>query len=460
MNKKKFIYYIFVNSISLITSIIIIPIYTLYFSPIEIGQFDIFLSLSTFFSSFFFMEIWIAVHRFSTNKMGIELDNIISNILFLLFILLLIFTFIFFVFVPLFLNYYIYIYFFTLSLLLQFFYQYYSRSIDDEKSFLISSVAISFVNLLSLFILARISLGIEAILISGIISRILTVFLMEIRLKLLKKFRFIYINKKLFMELIIFSFPFLINSFFYFVMNYANRFFLTYYLGFEQNGLISIVFKFVSVMNVILFSFNLIWQDLSSKFAGNNLSKSYFSKTFDNFLVFLSFTILFFLILSYFSFNYIVDVSFESSKFFIPIYFSVAFFASVNTFLGQTITAFKQTKSHIFSSFFGALANIIFLLLFAENGSILIFPFASIFGYIANIIFRYIKLSSFLDFSVSKKILVNLTLLLFFLLIPYFFNLFTFNILYFLILIFIDYIFNYKTINELLLNFLNFFKHT
>lgn len=405
--KKMSIYFLGSFS-SAFVSFVFLPLYTNKFSVSDYGSYDFTYSIITMLVSVVFMEIWVAILRFTKDDIN-NGPQIFVNALVIAAILITPFAATHFLFSRVLNLAHVVTYIvFGILILLQHCYQFYLRGIDHIKTYLFSGIGTTIIQaLISLYFLFFTDVPAISIVYSNIIARIIIVVIIEIKYKLLIKIKFENLNCDLIKKIVRFSLPFSINALAYWGMTNINRVFANQYLDNEANGYIGVVLKFVYVLSLVSSTFILVWQEHSFSEANSESKNESYSQVLNNLMLVSSLALVMLVPLTYMVFPFIINFKYHKSLILIPMYYIATYFGVYNSYFGQIFSAEKKTLHLTYSTIVGALVNVGLLFFMVPNYGIIGIPISLAVGTLFNVLIRYLLIRNYVKFSINIKIFVS-----------------------------------------------------
>lgn len=282
---------------SKIMSFLIVPLYTYYIMPSDLGDYDLLVATVSLLSPLITMKISEATYRWIINSKDNEVIYISAtykclfrNCLISAIILLVINQII-----PIWHCYY-FVFILIGDRILECL-QKLLRGLKNQKLFAISGLFQTAVmvtcNMIKICFLGE---GVVALLQSNTLSLYLTILFVLIFEKRLRKVDFKLNVKKQQKEMLSYSMPLVPSALSWWVMNASDRYIIRLVIGSTANGIYSVAYKFPSILQTFLNMFNNAWVDLVlSGLKKDKESTEYINKVF-NLLVKISFEVLFVLI--------------------------------------------------------------------------------------------------------------------------------------------------------------------
>ena len=144
--------------------------------------------------------------------------------------------------------------------------------------------------ILSIILLVVCKMGVVSIFLANLISRIVSLLIIEIRIKFIPT----YIkhrkecSKDVGKELLRYTIPLLPNVLAWWAIESSSKLFIEGYMGLEYNGIFAIAVKFSNILQIAAGIFYQTWQEVAIKEMNSNDHNRFFSKVFNNYFLFLS----------------------------------------------------------------------------------------------------------------------------------------------------------------------------
>lgn len=372
---KTTIIYFIGNFASKLLSFFLLPLYTAYLTSVDYGTVDILMSTLPLIEPIFTMQVTESVFRFLmtdntdedrkktiTSSLGIFVAGVlIFIILYTPFLYKLNFKY-----GGLFLVYFVVTY---VGIFLQQVLRGLQRTIEYAVTGVISTVVHATLNI---FLIVKIGLGGEALLISSIAgSFVITVF-MVLRTKIwnyidVKRLSGLEISRQL-----KFGIPLIPNQIAWWVIGLLGKYILLYYHGVADNGVLAVANKFPNIIAIINAIFLKAWTENVIKEYNSEDRDEYFSSGLTRFTVFtISISACLLPVIKIYNILTIKG-DFTSAWKFVPLLLLGSSFNSLAAFLGTIYTASMKTKQAFTTTIIAATSNFIF--------SLILIPTLSIWG--------------------------------------------------------------------------------
>lgn len=196
------------------------------------------------------------------------------------------------------------------------------------------------------------------------------------------------------------------------IMNVSDRYMLAYFIGTAATGIYSVSNKFPNIMSSFENVFYQAWQTTAIRTRNIPDRDDYYSEILKKYITILLITVIGMLTLI----KPLIDIMFasqySSSWICTPFLLLGIIIHAVNGNLGSLYTVFKHTKGAFYSTFIGALSNIILNLFLIPVAGIIGAALTTLIGYIITFIYRWYDVKRFTHLSLIDKRLNFLYILL------------------------------------------------
>ena len=415
----------FLGSIlSKLIAFFMLPIYTRYLSPAEFGEYDLNIAYMQFFTSFFFLDIYIGMMKFLLDSNLKETGNYKEKVLFSGFFIFFISTLIYFLFFYIFMQIYDIKFKFMLlclgvSLILQNIYGYICRSYGNNLAFVLSGVVNSILYAMASFImLYKFDFGYEALFLGALLGNLVAIFVMECRVKVIKKIKLALFDFTFFKRLLYYSLPLCLNSLSYWFAAVYGRSVIANKLSYADNGYYTIALKFALIISLVAMCFKLGWQEVSfSKDLKKQNNSIFYSRACNEYLKFMLLSVAVLLPIIKIIFPFFINSSFNEALIYIPLTLLGAIAFGFSEFLMSIINTINKNRYLFIATACGAILNIILLYLFIYKFRVFAVAFSYIMCYSLVCFIMVLVINK--TFKMNIKVL-NIMLYLFILLIQSF----------------------------------------
>ena len=375
---------------SKILNFLIVPLYTYYILPEELGDYDLLVTTVSLLSPLLTMKISDATYRWIIKDEENELPYIsatykllIRNCLFAAIFLLTINHFI-----PIW-NCYYFIAILIGDRVLECL-QKIVRGLKNQKLFAISGIIHTAIlvsaNIIKICLLGE---GVTALLQSSIISLYATIIILLIAEKRLRKIDLKPSYQSEQKEMLHYSMPLVPNTLNWWIMSASDRYIIKWVLGSAANGIYSVAYKFPSVMQIIFTMFNNSWTDLAVAQLGKNRdTEKYTEKLFRQYYRF-SFGLVFILIpATKLVTKLILSESYKAASSYMGFLYLGTVFQGFSTFSNVGYLQGKKTSGAAKTSVWGAAVNLVVDLFFIQHIGIYAAALSTFLGYLAMWLYR------------------------------------------------------------------------
>ncbi len=398
--------------LSKLISVVMLPLYTSYIPTDDMGYYDLSLTYVTIATSLLFIDIWVAILRYMYDG-GDNSEDKKASIIKSGFVIFLVSSGLYLAVAGCIAAFFevkgiLWITLYGLTHNLCTLFAYCTRGYGKNMDFSISGIINTCTNILcNIICIVYLSMGFEALYISGIIGYLAQVIYLSIRTSTMKAVFCGRFDKAVMSGMFKYSLPLCVNSVSYWLLTSFNRTIVNVVYGDSVSGLFAIGSKFGMLINLVTTCFTLAWQDLSFS-AENEMDAHekgrFYSKACNSYGLVLGVGMMLLLPVVKLMFPILVHESYAESENTIPLFLGVAIISAISTFIGNVFYAIKDTKSIFYSMVAAAALNLAIgyplIVKFGMNGA----NIAVVLGYTLNIAIRGIILKKKLRFSLSYKL--------------------------------------------------------
>lgn len=342
-------------------SFLIVPIYTYYILPTDMGKYDLLLTTVGLLSPIITMKISDATYRWIINDTK-NLKEYISatyQILFLNTIICSILLLIFNNFFPIW-NCYYFIVILVLDRALECL-QKLLRGLKNQKLFVISGLTYTTIFLtLNLIRICYFKEGVIVLLENTIISQILTILLI---LFFEKNLLYFNLNKKYYFlqkQMLKYSIPLVPSALSWWIMGASDRYLIYYFLGSEANGIYAVAHKFPTILQTIFVMFNNSWTDLVlAKLERTKEDEEYVEEIFEKLYKFVFGITCILIPWTKLVMNIILENQYKIASLYISFLYLGMIFQGFSSFYSIGYLKGKNTKGAAITGLYGAIINLI-----------------------------------------------------------------------------------------------------
>ncbi|MDR0393865.1 MAG: lipopolysaccharide biosynthesis protein [Tannerella sp.] len=400
---------------SRLLAFLLIPFLTFFLEREEIGYYDLTFTLILFLTSLTTLQMRESTFRLLIdNKDATYRKNIISCTFFIescIFSVLLLIA----LFFPLFVHirHYVLI---IISIYTYSIYELYSqavRALYSTGKYALMGIITSILTALFTFsILLIFKTGIEGLFIGNILSRILSVCIIEIpRREFIRNLSVRHIKKESIKEILHYSIPMLITAIAIGVISSCGKFIVEHLYGLEENGSLAIVEKFMTIISVLGLTFYQAWQETAVKNFRESESSKFFSYVFNKYSLLLT------LLVICVSFGLrsfapvLIDKKFHQGVDLIYIFGIGGMFHCFAMFLEITFQCTKQTSKILYSILSCAIITPIISVFLIQKYGVMGNVVAFSFSFLYLFVFRYFQTKKSLPIKLGKDFCFSMLLL-------------------------------------------------
>lgn len=210
-------------------------------------------------------------------------------------------------------------------------------------------------------------------------------------------------------ELLKYSAPIVPSSISLWICQLSDRLIVTQYLGAGANGIYSVANKIPNMYSFAYNTFNLAWTETAVRTASEDRAK-YYSDMFDKLLMFLTGFLLILMTFTPIIFKLLVNSAYDEAYLQIPVLYLGIFASSFVSFFGGIYIALKRTKQVGYSSFAGAVLNLVINLIFVKQIGLFAASISTVLSYVVILLFRIFDLNKVIKLKYSiRRIIIALS---------------------------------------------------
>lgn len=396
-------------------SLLLLPLYTHYLLKNDYGTVDLLQTYISLFIPVLTLRIDSATFRFLIDKreQKVEIKKILSNILFILFVVTLL-TFIIGVVIGLFveIQYYLYvlgniIIMMCSSIMLQIL-----RGLGKNKNYSIASIITAFITLISNFILIVVfKLNASSILISSLIANFVCIFYVCLNINMFKYISILKVNKKTIKEILTYSLPMIPNSLSWWIVNVSDRTIISIFLGVSSNAIYTVACKFSNILNSVFSIISMSWQETATLHINDSDRDKFFSNIINQILILFSCVGLLILVFLSIFYNFVIGDNYISSYNYIPLLIYANTWNVLIGLIGGIYIAKKKTKEIANTTIISAILNIVINFVLIKFIGLYAACISTLLSYMIMSIYRYFDCQKYVKLKLNFKQIILFTII-------------------------------------------------
>ena len=401
---------------SKLITFLMVPLYTYFVNPIDYGFYDLSLTLIFFAIPFMTLQLRDGAFRFLVDNKDEERRKVVVSFAYRVMFLTSIIAIILGTFVEIFMHVR-HLWLMLMLLIVMSFYEVVvqmSRGLGNTVSFVWSGIISSIgIGVFSVLFVVCLEMGIKGVFLANILARLVALFFIEIKDKILK-FYFIYkpnygtIRK----EIIKYSLPLMPGVVFWWILGSSDRIFIEHFFGLSENGIYAVSYRLVSILQVLLTIFYQAWQETAITQYNSADRDCFFSEMFNNYIYLLSCILIIFIFVLKINYGWLVSKEFAGSvQYLYPMAVSVFIFALV-AFMDMGYQCTKDTKRTLPGIIIAAVVNIISNIILVKTIGLWGIICSSILSYTVLLIYRIHDMKRYFKLSIYNKTMIPCTMLL------------------------------------------------
>lgn len=405
-------------------SFLLLPFYTLYISPSEYGVTDLILTYVAYLAPFIILQSDWAVFKFLIDAHGDEkkIKQISSTSahmasVFTAISISALLVLNYFISIP----YLVYIILLLIASVLAVVMLQYARGLGKNAIYSVSSIISGTIGILSFFIfVAWLSLGVEGILLSSVISQLSGAIYIIIVLKVYRYISFSNIDRELRKKMLGYSWPLAPEGISWWVMNASDRTIISIVIGVAANGVYAVANKYASILTILFGIFNLSWSQSIS--AHINDKDSFVSDVVNVAArLFGSIGLMLIAILPLI-FSLIINHAYNEAYMYVPILVLANVFYAIAGIYSGVYIAKNLTKQIAITTIVASIINIIVNLSLIFYIGVYAAAISTLIAYIVLALYRHYDVQKYVSITYDKRILTIMVVLYGFVGVLYYIN--------------------------------------
>ncbi|MEG0618610.1 MAG: oligosaccharide flippase family protein [Bacilli bacterium] len=409
---------------SKIIGILMVPLYTYYFTTADYGRLDLITTTVNLIVPICTLSIFESAFRFAMDKSE-NPKSVLTNSLLVtiigIFILILLSPF--FNFNESISKSYLYVLLLISFQSIQVLLAQFVRAVNYIRLFsingIIMAISLAGLNIISIVYL---KMGLNGYLLSLVLSNLLAIIIFIIFGKLWKFIDITLIKKDFIYQLLLYSIPLIPNTFLWWLTNVSNRYFIVFFLGASANGLFAVANKIPTLLSMLNSIFTQAWQ-ISAVEEFDKKDKNFYSDMFNVLAFLLFFGSSMILVVLKPVFSIIIANSFYESWKYVPVLLLSVIYSSFSNFYGVNYLAAKKTigvlKTTIYGGVVNIILNIILIPMIGLNGAGL----ATMLSFFVIWLLRIKDSKNLITINIDMRKLLMMTLILFLQIVVLYLNL-------------------------------------
>lgn len=370
----------------------LLPIYTKYISPKDMGTYDLHLAYITFLCSVLFLNIWCGIMRYTFEYTDEEKKKPITSGVAIFLCSTVLYTIVFAVVwkvgnVP----YLGWIYLYGILSNIQTLLGYLTRCFGKNFLYAISGLASSFVTILfNIIFIVTVGMDYSALFISSCIGFVVGIVVMGKGVHITHYVSKKAFDKKLFKRLFVFSIPLCFNSVAFWFLTAYSRVAISNILGEAENGMYAIAGRFSSFITLFTTCFNMAWQEIAyyTEANDNKDRKNFYTQAINYYIRFLGVGFLLLLPVICIIYPFFIDESYAAAKVFVPLYLLGTIASAISEFLGEIFTAININRYLFWTTVISGIINVVSIHLLLPVLGVQGASIALLVGFLVNTIVR------------------------------------------------------------------------
>lgn len=297
----------------------------------------------------------------------------------------------------------------------------YIRVINTRLFVFLGLLQTLLLTLFNILFLVLLNWNVKGYLLATLLAQVIVFIIAFFKGKVFSDLREATFNKKLFLEMISYSFPLILNNISWWIVQSSDRIMVDIFIGSTALGLYAVAGKIPSLINVFTSIFSQAWTISSITEYESEQEVGFYSTTF-SYMTFGVFTFcsILLIVIKPFMMLYVSPDFFESWRF-VPFLLVSATFSTVSSFFGSIYGALKKsvqvTLSTLLSSILNIVLNLLLIPRLGVHGAVL----ATCVSYIFIAVYRMLNTQRYFSFKINycKFLIESLAIILSAILVTY-----------------------------------------
>lgn len=282
------------------------------------------------------------------------------------------------------------------------------RSYGNNKKFSFAAILFSVINLLLVYINFKyLKFGLNGVVISQAVAYLGATFYLLFDRTVISLIRIKNVSISKLKILLRFSVPIVPSAISLWVVNLSSRVIISAILGVGANGVYAVANKLPSMFSMAYNIFNMSWTETASRSFEDDDKSVYYSKMFESLYKFLIGVMLVMVTIMPLIFDVIIDDKYYEAFNIIPILYFSVFFNCMVSFLGSLYIAAKETKTVGFSSIFGAVINIVIILVLINKMELYAAAIGAACSFFAVTVYRMFDIKRYIKITYNFNTLLS-----------------------------------------------------
>ena len=287
-----------------------------------------------------------------------------------------------------------------------------ARAVGGTASFAIAGIISSFgIGIFSIMFVVWLGCGLEGVFWANILARVVVLCFIEYKVKLLRNFFSLTIDTTSIQRPILkYILPLLPTALGWCLLDCSGRLFVQHYLGLEVSGMFAVSFRFASIIYTFAIIFIQAWQEMALLNYESKDRDSFFSEMYNTFIYYIALVVLVVSFMLKFNYGWLVEDGYgESLKLLYPMSVAIAI-CTMSQFLDLGYQCSKETQRSIPSIFVAFAVNLLVSFLLIEKIGVWAVVSASILGFMALFVYRSIDVRRYFILKVNIRSMLAVTM--------------------------------------------------
>ncbi len=324
------------------------------------------------------------------------------------------------------------------------------RAFGRNKVYVLCNLTRTFMVLvMQITLISCFNWGVAALLFATICADIIFAMLAETQVHAFRLWSVKSVKFSVFKSMLKFSAPLMPNTALWWLTSSINTLIISDKCGLEATGIYTVANKFSAILSLVTAVFVMSWQELAVAEYGKKNFKSFFTNTFNMYIVIVITAIVILIPFMKTVFPVLIDASYYESIKYAPFLLIVSGMSALSGFLAQIFTAQGTTCRNLWTTLVGMGFNIVIVFACVDIIGLWAAVFGSMTAYAVIMILRLLLVSNEFEYKI-KFINISISLIMLACSIVIYMNFATvINVIWFVLMMIVSFFLNFRFIKDI-----------
>ena len=288
------------------------------------------------------------------------------------------------------------------------------RGLGNNRAFVMVGILSAVgIGVFSILFVAGLGWGIKGIFMANILARVLSLAIVEWRVRLITRNTHWNINSRdVARDILKYTLPLLPGSLCWWLTGSSDRMFITHFLGLDVNGVYAVAIRFTGIINTLAFIFYQAWQETAILQYNSPDRDSFFSKMFNSYIFVLALIFVGYVFMLKVNYGWLVASRYsESLNYIFPLGLSAVIFA-IAAFFDMGYQCAKDTPSTLPAIVLAAIVNVSLNFLLIKTLGVYGVILTQLVTYLVLVTYRWHDMKRYFKLDVARRTIVPVLVML------------------------------------------------